>query len=204
MPILVINAGSSSIKFSVFSEREGDLQLMLHGEFDGLNHEPRLIARDANGMTIEDRKWSGTDKPGYDTATASLLELVHERLDGAAIDAVGHRVVHGGEVFSAPTLVSDEVLNALERLIPLAPLHQPNNLAPMRTLLRSHPHLAQVACFDTAFHRSQPLLAQTFALPKEIRARGVRRYGFHGLSYEYIAASLPRYDARAAAGRTIV
>ena len=129
---------------------------------------------------------------------------MHGRLDGAAIDAVGHRVVHGGEVFSAPTLVSDEVLEALERLIPLAPLHQPHNLAPMRTLLRSHPHLPQVACFDTAFHRSQPLLAQTFALPKEIRARGVRRYGFHGLSYEYIAASLPRYDARAAAGRTIV
>ncbi len=204
MPILVINAGSSSIKFSVFSEREDHLQLMLHGEFDGLNHEPRLIVRDTNGVTIEHRKWSGADKPDYDTATAKLFELVHGRLDGAAIDAVGHRVVHGGEAFSAPTLVSDEVLEALERLIPLAPLHQPHNLAPMRTLLRSHPHLPQVACFDTAFHRSQPLLAQTFALPKEIRARGVRRYGFHGLSYEYIAASLPRYDARAAAGRTIV
>ena len=169
-----------------------------------MNHEPRLIVRDANDVTIEDRKRSGADKPDYDTATAKLFELVHGRLDGAAIDAVGHRVVHGGEVFSAPTLVSDEVLEALERLIPLAPLHQPHNLAPMRTLLRSHPHLPQVACLDTAFHRSQPLLAQTFALPKEIRARGVRRYGFHGLSYEYIAASLPRYDARAAAGRTIV
>jgi acetate kinase len=177
---------------------------MLHGEFDGLNNEPHLIVKDPHGATIEDRKWSGADKPSYDVATEKLLELVREHLDGAAIDAVGHRVVHGGTVFSAPTLVSDEVLRALEHLVPLAPLHQPHNLAPIRSLARNQPHLPQVACFDTGFHRSQPLLAQAFALPKEITARGVRRYGFHGLSYEYIASVLPNYDARAAAGRTIV
>jgi len=118
MLILVINAGSSSIKFSVFCERESDLQLMLHGEFDGMNREPQLIVKNAHGATVEDRKWSGADTHTYDVATEKLLELVREHLDGAAIDAVGHRVVHGGDVFSAPTLVSDEVLRALEQLDP--------------------------------------------------------------------------------------
>ncbi len=118
--------------------------------------------------------------------------------------AVGHRVVHGGLDYSAPVLLSPEILERLERFVPLAPLHQPHNLAPIRMLLANRPDLPQVACFDTAFHRGQSELAQAFALPPEITERGVRRYGFHGLSYEYIASVLPRHDERAAQGRTVV
>jgi acetate kinase len=204
MPLLVINAGSSSIKFSVFSEADGTPRLELHGQLDGLHATPHLVAHDAGGVVVADRSWQPGEAPGYAEATRIVLALVDERLGGGAIEAVGHRVVHGGESFSAPTRVTDDVLAALEHFVPLAPLHQPHNLAPIRSLLASHPELPQVACFDTAFHRTQPQLAQLFALPQEITARGVRRYGFHGLSYEYIASVLPRIDPAAAAGRTIV
>jgi len=202
--ILVLNAGSSSIKFVLFAERKGALDPVVRGQIEGLYTAPRFVARDGEGRVQEEKSWGEGTKLGHDGAIAYLAEKLKERGGGRELAAVGHRVVHGGTQYSAPVRVDAGVLATLEKLVPLAPLHQPHNLAPIRTLLAARPELPQVACFDTAFHRTQPALAQAFALPAEITEGGVRRYGFHGLSYAYIASVLPRYDARAAAGRTVV
>jgi acetate kinase len=203
--IVVVNAGSSSIKFVVFADREGALDPVVRGQIEALFTAPRFVARDAQGRVQEEKSWGEGVKLGHDGAIAYLAaHLQQGRAEGLELAAVGHRVVHGGTQYSAPVRVDAGVLGALEKLVPLAPLHQPHNLAPIRTLLAARPELPQVACFDTAFHRTQPPLAQAFALPAEITEAGVRRYGFHGLSYAYIASVLERYDARAAAGRTVV
>ena len=203
--IVVVNAGSSSIKFVVFAEREAALEPVIRGQIEALFTAPRFVARDREGRVQEEKSWGQGVKLGHDGAMAYLAGHLQEgRAEGLELAAVGHRVVHGGMQYSAPARVDAGVLAALEKLVPLAPLHQPHNLAPIRTLLATRPGLPQVACFDTAFHRTQPALAQAFALPAEITGSGVRRYGFHGLSYAYIASVLPRYDARAAAGRTVV
>jgi acetate kinase len=141
---------------------------------------------------------------GHQGAAAFLLDWLDQRLDGQRVVAAGHRVVHGGREFSAPVRVNAAVLDALERLVPLAPLHQPHNLAAIRAVAARSPELVQVACFDTAFHAAQPPLAQAFALPRRLTEAGIRRYGFHGLSYEYIAHMLPSVDMHAASGRTVV
>ena len=149
-------------------------------------------------------------QPGArDVSAADVVEFLFEWfrggiLAGHEIGAVGHRIVHGGVRFSAPRLVDAAVLAELEALIPLAPLHQPHNLAAVKAVAKVAPGLPQVACFDTAFHRSQPAVAQEFALPRRYRDEGVRRYGFHGLSFEYVASVLPDYDTHAARGRTVV
>ena len=202
--ILVLNAGSSSIKFSLFVDRAGQLELRLRGQLEGLYTAPRFVARDAAGAELGAHKWDAGARLGHDGAIAHLTEFLQSRRDDNRLIAIGHRVVHGGMEFSHPTLVNAEVLAKLEKFIPLAPLHQPHNLAPIRIVAGRTPKLPQVACFDTAFHHGQPETAQAFALPAEITARGVRRYGFHGLSYEYIADALPRLDARAGAGRVVV
>jgi len=203
--IVVVNAGSSSIKFVVFADREGALDPVVRGQIEALFTAPRFVARDARGRVQEEKSWGEGVKLGHDGAIAYLAaHLQQGRAEGLELAAVGHRVVHGGTQYSAPVRVDAGVLGALEKLVPLAPLHQPHNLAPIRTLLAARPELPQVACFDTAFHRTQPPLAQAFALPAEITEAGVRRYGFHGLSYAYIASVLERYDARAAAGRSVV
>jgi len=203
--IVVVNAGSSSIKFVVFRDREGALDPVVRGQIEALFTAPRFVARDAQGRVQEEKSWGEGVKLGHDGAIAYLAaHLQQGRAEGLELAAVGHRVVHGGTQYSAPVRVDAGVLGALEKLVPLAPLHQPHNLAPIRTLLAARPELPQVACFDTAYHRTQPPLAQAFALPAEITEAGVRRYGFHGLSYAYIASVLERYDARAAAGRTVV
>jgi len=203
--IVVVNAGSSSIKFVVFADREGALDPVVRGQIEALFTAPRFVARDAQGRVQEEKSWGEGVKLGHDGAIAYLAaHLQQGRAEGLELAALGHRVVHGGTQYSAPVRVDAGVLGALEKLVPLAPLHQPHNLAPIRTLLAARPELPQVACFDTAFHRAQPPLAQAFALPAEITEAGVRRYGFHGLSYAYIASVLERYDARAAAGRTVV
>src|SRR5512138_1987937 len=202
--IVVLNAGSSSIKFVLFAERKGALEPVVRGQVEALFTAPSFVARDGQGRVQEEKSWGAGAKLGHDGAIAYLAErLEARRAEGLELAAVGHRVVHGGTRYSAPVRVDAAVLAALEKLVPLAPLHQPHNLAPIRTLLRARPDLPQVACFDTAFHRSQPALAQAFALPAEIADSGVRRYGFHGLSYAYIASVLPRCDARAATGRTV-
>jgi acetate kinase len=192
--ILVLNAGSSSIKFSLYAE-----SLVANGQIAGIYTEPRFVAPGS------EKKWPAGTKLGHDGALAHIVEwlnMVHGKQYRLA--AVGHRVVHGGADYAAPVRVDAAVLKKLERFIPLAPLHQPHNLAPIRALLERSPALPQVACFDTAMHRSNPPLAQMFALPAELTEAGVRRYGFHGLSYEYIAAALPEVDARAARGKTVV
>jgi acetate kinase len=202
--ILVLNAGSSSIKFSLFLEQDRGLALRLSGLLEGLYTTPRFTAKDASGASLGERKWGEGEHLGHDGAIAHLIEFLSAQRADHRLVAVGHRVVHGGLEFSEPVKLNAEVIAKLEKFIPLAPLHQPHNLAPIRLVAERLPQVMQVACFDTAFHRAQPEIAQAFALPASITDRGVRRYGFHGLSYEYIASAFPRLDAAAAAGRVIV
>ena len=202
--ILVVNAGSSSIKFSLFLERGEALDLFLGGQIEGLYSAPRFKAKDAAGAVVGERRWAEGESLGHDGGLAHLAGFLREQLGEHRLVAVGHRVVHGGSVYAAPVRLTAEIVGHLEQFIPLAPLHQPHNLKPIRLLLENQPQLPQVACFDTAFHRNQPEVAQAFALPPAITDRGVLRYGFHGLSYEYIASVLPEVDPRAAAGRSIV
>lgn len=205
--ILVLNAGSSSLKFSVYAEGADSsrpLQRLQHGEFDGLNATPHFRASDAAGAVIASRDWPAGSAMSHDAALSLLFEHLDVACRGDRIRAVGHRVVHGGTACSGPVRVDAAIFDTLRKLVPLAPLHQPHNLAPINRLMLDRPALPQVACFDTAFHRTQPPVAQAFALPPEITNRGVHRYGFHGLSYEYIARTLPQFDAVAAAGRAIV
>ena len=202
--ILVLNAGSSSIKFSVFLVQSDRLELLLNGQTEGLYTAPRFKAKDAAGEALEGREWDKGTRLGHDGAIEHLIGFLRGHRGDHRLIAIGHRVVHGGLNYAEPTLVNAEVLTNLEKLVPLAPLHQPHNLAPIRIVAERTPNMPQVACFDTAFHRAQPELAQAFALPSAITDRGVRRYGFHGLSYEYIASALPAIDAKAAAGRVVV
>jgi acetate kinase len=201
--LVVLNAGSSSIKFSVFALDDASLTLDVNGQIDGLTETAQFVARDARGALVSEQRWPAhaLDHAG---ATAYLLDFINRDLARHRVVAVGHRVVHGGVRFERPVRIDAEILDALAALIPLAPLHQPHNLAPIRAIAKQAPALPQVACFDTSFHRTQPAFAQAFALPAQLTARGIRRYGFHGLSYEYIAGELPSLDANAANGRTVV
>ena len=197
--ILVLNAGSSSLKFSLYGE-----DLIASGQIGGIYTAPRFIARDAEGKPAE-KRWSEGAKLGHDGALGYIVEWLKAAYGTKhRLAAVGHRVVHGGADYAAPVRVDAAVVAKLEKFVPLAPLHQPHNLAPIRALLERSPELPQVACFDTAMHRSNPAVAQMFALPAELTEAGVRRYGFHGLSYEYIASTLPQFDAKAARGRSVV
>ena len=202
--IAVINAGSSSIKFSLFFVRDADLTIDVRGQVEGLSTTPRFVARDASGRTVAERSWREGTKLSHDDAVEHLRGFLREQLAGDRLIGVGHRVVHGGLQYSTPVRVDFSVIKALEQFVALAPLHQPHNLSPIAALLKRAPELPQVACFDTAFHRTNPDVAQRFALPQELHEIGVRRYGFHGLSYEYIASVLAQFDAKAAEGKTIV
>ena len=200
--IVVFNAGSSSLKFSLFPV---DLsEPWLHGQIDGLQGKPRLKAHAPDGAELLQHAWPEGQALAHDEALAFLLQALQPFLKGYSLFAVGHRIVHGGSRFSEPVKLDDAVLAELEALVPLAPLHQPHNLSPVRALQRVAPGLPQVGCFDTAFHATCPPLHQRFALPRALHEAGVRRYGFHGLSYEYIASRLPEVDVRAAQGRTVV
>jgi acetate kinase len=202
--LVVLNAGSSSLKFSVFLDGDPPRPLF-RGQLEGVLNRPRFLARDAAGNALGERGWPAGTQLGHQGAIEFLFTWGRGgALDGHQVAAVGHRVVHGGLKFLRPALLTAEVLADLEALIPLAPLHQPHNLAAIRAVAAHAPHLPQVACFDTSFHRTQPAVAQAFALPRRYAEEGVRRYGFHGLSYEYIASVLPGIDARASAGRTVV
>jgi acetate kinase len=201
--LLVLNAGSSSLKFSVFAD-EDPPRLLLRGTFEELTTAPRFVAR-KDGAVIGERTWPAGTRLGHDGAIDYLFQWGGDGvLSQHRLSAVGHRVVHGGTRFVRPVVVDVGVLSELRELIPLAPLHQPHNLAAIEAVADEAPWLDQVACFDTAFHRTQPEVAQSFALPSRYAEEGIRRYGFHGLSYEYIAAALPGLDRRAAAGRTVV
>ena len=203
--ILVLNAGSSSIKFSLFAEAGIEPALVARGQIEGIDTSPHFIAQDATGQTVSEQRWAQDTQLGHDGAVAHIGDWLQATYAGQhQLVAVGHRVVHGGVDYSAPVRIDGDVVVQLEKLIPLAPLHQPHNLAPIRILMERTPQLPQIACFDTAFHRSNPPLTQMFALPSELTESGVRRYGFHGISYEYIASVLPKFDERAARGKTIV
>ena len=202
--VLVLNAGSSSLKFSLYEVGGAEPAAALRGGIDGLPDAARLAVRDGAGAPVVARSLAGGGVLDHAGALDALFATLRGELGGRRVIAVGHRVVHGGTEFAAPVRVDAPVLAALERLVPLAPLHQPHNLAPIRRLLVRRPELPQVACFDTAFHRTLAPEEQLFALPPAYAERGIRRYGFHGLSYEAISAALPRVDPRAAAGRTVV
>jgi acetate kinase len=202
--IVVLNAGSSSIKFSLFLARDGDLELDVRGQIEGLYTAPRFVAKGRDGTARSEKSWGEGTKLGHAGALEHLVGYLRQELVDDRLVGVGHRVVHGAMDYREPVRLDAKVLATLERFVPLAPLHQPHNLAPIRALLAATPGLPQVACFDTAFHRTNPDIAQRFAIPAELHDAGVRRYGFHGLSYEYIATVLSRYDATAASGRTVV
>jgi acetate kinase len=178
---------------------------LFRGQLEGLLTEPRFVAHDAGGNVVGQRDWAAGTRLGHQGAIEFLFAWGREGALGEHhIVAAGHRVVHGGVRFTRPVRIDAVVLGELESLIPLAPLHQPHNLAAIGAVAQHAPQLPQVACFDTSFHRTQPAVAQAFAIPRHYAEQGVRRYGFHGLSYEYIASVLPGIDARAAAGRTVV
>jgi acetate kinase len=178
--------------------------LLLRGQIEGLFTQPHFVARDSAGNAVGERTWEPGTQLGHSGAVEFLFGWGRGKLGGHRIGAAGHRVVHGGRKFTRPVLIDPEVMAALGALVPLAPLHQPHNLGAIRAVAEHAPELPQVACFDTAFHRTQPAVAQAFALPRRYAEEGVLRYGFHGLSYEYVASVLPGLDARAAAGRTVV
>jgi acetate kinase len=202
--ILVVNAGSSSVKFQVYSaEGDGVLRRQIKGQMDGIGSRPRLRASGAGGDTLADRAYPIEAVPDVPAAMAVAGNWLRDEIRVTPI-AVGHRVVHGGPDFSRPVLIDHGVVSRLERFVSLAPLHQPHNLAPIRSLLANFPTLPQVACFDTAFHRTHDLVADHYAIPHQLYAEGVRRYGFHGLSYEYIARTLPSVAPDLAKGRVIV
>jgi acetate kinase len=201
--IVVLNAGSSSIKFSLFLQRGEDLELDVRGQIEGIYTSPHFVAKDRAGSVRSEKSW-GEAKLGHEGALEHIMQFLRGELADDHLVGVGHRVVHGALEYTKPVRLDAQVLAALERFIPLAPLHQPHNLSPIRVLLERAPGLPQVACFDTSFHRSNPEVSQRFALPAELHEAGVRRYGFHGLSYEYIASVLPRFDGKAARGRTVV
>jgi len=200
--IAVLNAGSSSIKFALY-EAGCAGALLFRGQVERLGLAPHLKAADASGAVVAERNWQqgGLD---HRAATAEILKLGQELLAGRPVLAFGHRVVHGGLDFAAPTRINPGVMAKLAHLIPLAPLHQPHNLAPIEAIAEAAPHLPQIACFDTAFHRTQPPLAQEFALPRELTAAGVRRYGFHGLSYDYVTTHLRETAPMLARSRLII
>ncbi|MBS0239330.1 MAG: acetate/propionate family kinase [Proteobacteria bacterium] len=201
--ILVVNAGSSSIKFQLFAIGQGDqLDRRLKGQIEGIGTRPRLSARDANGASAVDESWS-PDEVGELSDALDRLVVFLRNYVGRLPVAIGHRVVHGGPDFVEPTTVTGRIIDRLQRLIPLAPLHQPNNLAPMKIVLERQPQLLQVACFDTAFHRGHPEIADRYAIPENLYKEGVRRYGFHGLSYEYIAMRLREVAPEIADGRVV-
>jgi acetate kinase len=200
--ILVLNAGSSSLKFRAYDVKGP--RLLVRGQVESLSTEPHFSAANADGGQRDEHRWPSGTQLGHEGAIAHIGDFLRSHGEGHRLVAAGHRVVHGGMRFTQPTLVTPDVIEELAALVPLAPLHQPHNLAPIRALARLRPELPQVACFDTAFHRTQPEVAQAFALPRDITDRGVRRYGFHGLSYEYIAGRLPEVAPGAASGRTVV
>ncbi len=201
--VLTINAGSSSIKMSLFeTEASVPSRLVLSGAIEGIGSVPHLSAHDPGGRQLAERRWSDPNQ-SFSTLMGYLVMWVENHLSTDQLVAVGHRVVHGGPDHARPERVTPALLDALDRLTPLAPLHEPHNIAPMRALAATRPDLPQVACFDTAFHHTMPAIATRFALPRQYEAEGIRRYGFHGLSYEYIAERLRILAPALADGRVI-
>jgi acetate kinase len=203
--VLVLNAGSSSLKFAGFAATPAGPAPRFAGQVEGIGTAPHLVARNAAGEKLADHRWDGGDAPAnHAEALGVIVRGLDAALHGEPILAIGHRVVHGGTDFAAPLRIDDATMAALEKLVPLAPLHQPHNLVGIRAAAEHFPGVPQVACFDTAFHRTQSWAAETFALPPRFYEQGIRRYGFHGLSYAYIARRIAAEDAALGAGRLVV
>jgi acetate kinase len=201
---LVLNAGSSSLKFCVYRHHEAEgWRLSAQGQIEGIGTAPRLRARDEAGGSLADQRLDGGVRDGR-AALGVLADWLGARYGGSPVLGVGHRVVHGGPRYAKPVVVTPEVIEDLKALAPLAPLHQPHNVGAIEAVAERLPDVPQVACFDTAFHRGQPVVAELVPFPAEIREGGVQRYGFHGLSYEYIASTLPEVAPGIAEGRVIV
>lgn len=201
---LVLNAGSSSLKFQVFLDDGADVPNRLYrGLFDGLGTDPHFKVKDHDGGIADERAWPNDHAFGFEEALAYLSDWLSAHRGGNQLTGVGHRVVHGGAHYSHAVRLTPEIIAELDKLSPLAPLHQPKSLEPIRIIARRVPGLPQIAAFDTAFHRTQPEIAQLFAIPQELTDAGVKRYGFHGLSYAYLATQFPRIDPRLAHGRVV-
>jgi acetate kinase len=201
--VLVINAGSSSLKFSLFeTDAAGEPAELAGGQIEGIGLEPRFKAASAAGEVLVDQSYEAGG--GHRAATQRLINWLGDHLDGRDVAVVGHRVVHGGTRYARPVRIDGEVMEHLEALVPLAPLHQPHNLKAIEAVAVAHAGVPQVACFDTAFHQGQPFEADAYALPKSYYEEGLRRYGFHGLSYEFIARELERLNPELAGGRVVV
>jgi acetate kinase len=200
--IAVLNAGSSSIKFALY-QADGAWDAIFRGQIEQIGVSPRLRIVDAAGEQVVERSWRA-EELDHRAATQVLLETARDLLEGEPVMAVGHRVVHGGTKYAAPIRTDPEVIAGLAALAPLAPLHQPHNLGPIQTIAELVPQMPQVACFDTAFHQSQPQLAQLFAIPRKFTDAGIRRYGFHGLSYEYVAGRLAEIAPDLAKGKVVI
>jgi acetate kinase len=199
---LVLNAGSSSLKFCVFGRPPGESwHLEARGQIEGIGTAPRLSAKGANGESLAKQDVAVRDAH---EALDALAAWLRSKYDRSRLLGVGHRVVHGGARFNGPTILNTEILHELQQLVPLAPLHQPYNLAAIEAVFERLPGVPQVACFDTSFHRGQPEVAELIPLPRELRQQGLQRYGFHGISYEYIASVLPQGAPEIADGRVIV
>ncbi|MEL6062058.1 MULTISPECIES: acetate/propionate family kinase [unclassified Methylobacterium] len=202
--VLSLNAGSSSLKFALFEvAAAGDPQPTVRGEIEGIGTAPHLVARDHTGRVLTERRWPDGASMAHEAFFGALFDWIEHHLGGDELIGVGHRIVHGGARFDGPALASDAVMTELAALSPLAPLHQPHNLAAVRAAQAVRPHLPQIVAFDTAFHRTQPVVATRFALPRALTDAGVRRYGFHGLSYEYVARTLAGLDPEMARGRIV-
>jgi acetate kinase len=203
--VITLNAGSSSIKFALFELPDHSPRLLASGLAETAGHDRHIRVKNPAGVVTHEESWeSGSGVPFHTNALQRILAWRELAFPNANVVAAGHRVVHGGVRFDAPVIITDEALDHLRKLIPLAPLHQPHNLAGIDAAREAWPHVQQVACFDTAFHRSHPFVNDVYALPRHFYDEGVRRYGFHGLSYEYIAFRLREVSPRHAAGRVVV
>ena len=205
--ISVINSGSSSIKFSLFDQREPEsLRLICRGQIDGIGVNPAFRVSNGDGEEIEEKRWPPEEGPDHAQLLDFLVNWIrkHRQALGLALLGVGHRVVHGGNIYSKPVIADELVLAALDKFSALAPLHQPHNLATIRAMQKLSPGTPQVTCFDTAFHTATPAVAQRYGLPRQLSEEGIRRYGFHGLSYEYVARRLTEIAPEVAQGRVIV
>lgn len=200
--LLCLNAGSSSVKFSLYAVMAGAPSLLLGGQIEGLLTQPYFKVKDAQGNTLDEQRWDQPKRRAE--AVETILDYVRAEAKDYRLVAVGHRVVLGGTEYPHAVVVDDAVLDVLDHYAPIVPSHQPAEIEAIRLLRTSHPDLCQVACFDSAFHRTKSDFADLYALPLSYRDKGIRRWGFHGLSYDYISTQLPQLDSRLAAGKTIV
>src|SRR6478735_8724890 len=200
--IAVVNAGSSSIKFALF-ENGAELDMLFDGQIEQIGVAPRLTVRNPGGDVLVESELN-KEEIDHRAAASIVLKTASELTGGRPVAGVGHRVVHGGTQYSAPVLITKDVIASLKSLSPLAPLHQPHNLAAVEAIQAAAPQINQVACFDTAFHQSQSSIAQSFALPREFTETGIKRYGFHGLSYEYVSGRLRELDPERADKRIVI